>query len=712
MPSDRPFNVCLLEDETECVYHTDCPAEHLFCAKDYKCRKQCKSYRDCLANQVCTEGACADVEELGKDGKLPDPGNGPDASVGQGCVYNSDCPPPLVCKVGSCLPECKEDRDCPDGAVCKAGSCELTSTGDGGVADAGVPSCKNGKLDPGETQVDCGGTCGACDGSPCTKPSDCASQVCQGLTCNKPSCSDGLQNGVESDVDCGGTCPKCAPQKGCWNSLDCASGTCASGLCTSPGCNNKQKDGNETDVDCGGADCTPCANDAACLMNSDCASGNCVGKKCVPAGPTAWTQILDKTPATPKVVFDSNGDLFVAGEFSGAFDFGGGTLTSASQDWFIAKYTPAGAHVWSRRFGGSGYEYLSYVGVDAQNDILVAGRTTAGGSFGGAALTCDAAVVVAKYSGVDGSHLWSKCIDGPGGQVLQGVVASVTANGDLVVGGPFYGTLDFDGTIMTSPWTNGFLARFSGVGGAVTWAKHVYNSSSAPTLTQPTAIVADSSGLVVSGDLRGTLDFGNGVTLSVGSGNNTDVFIVKFQDDGTALTGRVIGDSSADTPVALADAGQDVVLTGTFQSQVDFGTGPITSQGMKDIFLLRVKKSDLTTTWVKTFGGSKDDLPTSVAVSPNGEVALAGTINTAVNFGAGPVKYESSTDFFLARFALSDGSHQASSGWGAFGADFGGHVAYAGNVLAMTAYYTSGGIVDLGTGALPAKNTSVIALFP
>ena len=708
VPSDRPFNVCLLEDETACVYNTDCPAEHLFCAKDLKCREQCRSFRDCLSDQVCTEGACADKDELGQDGKLPDPGTQPDAGVGLGCVYNSDCPALLVCKAGSCLPECKGARDCPSGSACKAGSCQPGGAGgDGGGA---VPSCKNDVLDTGETQVDCG----ACDGSPCTKPSDCASQVCQGLTCAKPSCADGLQNGLESDVDCGGgTCPKCPPQKGCWNTQDCANGTCAGGVCTSPGCKNKLKDGNETDVDCGGSDCSPCATGTACLLNSDCASKNCVGNACVPAGPTAWTKPMSQVPVPPEVAFEANGDLVVAGEFGGSFDFGGGTLKASSGDWFIARYTSAGAHVWSRRIGGSGYDYVEHVGTDAQGNILVVGRTTAGGSFGGPTLSCDNALVVAKYSGVDGTHIWSKCPDGPGGHVLQGLGATIADNGDVIVGGSFYGTIDFDGTVITSPWDNGFLARFSGVGGAITWAQHVYKSSSPSTLSKPTTMAADSSGLYVAGELRGTVDFGNGVSLAVGTGGGSDVFLVKLKDDGTALLGRAIGDSAQDAPVALVETGQDLVLTGTFGSQVDFGAGaPITSQGLDDIFLLRIKKSDLSTTWAKAFGGSKGDAPTGVAVSPNGEIALAGTINTTVNFGAGPVKYDSGTDFFLARFALSDASHQASNGWGAFGADLGGSVAYAGNVLAFTAYYTSSGVVDLGTGPLPAKNGAVVALFP
>ncbi|MCK6547220.1 hypothetical protein L6R52_15320 [Myxococcota bacterium] len=67
--------------------------------------------------------------------------------------------------------------------------------------------CDDGLLDPGETDVDCGGRCGACEvGRACTTSSDCTSQVCAGGVCQAPTCTDGVMNGDEGSVDCGGGC--------------------------------------------------------------------------------------------------------------------------------------------------------------------------------------------------------------------------------------------------------------------------------------------------------------------------------------------------------------------------------------------------------------------------------------------------------------------------------------------------------------------------
>jgi hypothetical protein len=40
-------------------------------------------------------------------------------------------------------------------------------------------------------------------------------------------CSNGTLDGTESDVDCGGTCGACAAGRTCFRDLDCASGVCA-----------------------------------------------------------------------------------------------------------------------------------------------------------------------------------------------------------------------------------------------------------------------------------------------------------------------------------------------------------------------------------------------------------------------------------------------------------------------------------------------------
>src|SRR5690349_13691357 len=54
------------------------------------------------------------------------------------------------------------------------------------------------------------------------------------------------------------------------------------------------------------------------------------------------------------VATDPAGNVYIGGTFQGSVNFGGSTLTSlGSNDIFLAKFSPTGAHVWSKRFGDS-----------------------------------------------------------------------------------------------------------------------------------------------------------------------------------------------------------------------------------------------------------------------------------------------------------------------------------------------------------------------
>lgn len=713
VPGDRPYNVCLY-DPDKCVYNTDCPAEHLFCAADFRCRSECKSNRDCLEGQSCIQGACADPQDI-ENGKLKTP-PGADASVGATCTYNTDCVAPLVCKAGACLVECKGDRDCPYGLVCNtSGNCIPASAGDGGTTV--VPSCLNGKLDPGETGIDCGGSCGACNGDPCTKPSDCASHVCTGLSCQAASCSDGLQNGTESDVDCGGSCPKCPPTKGCWTNLDCTTASCVSGSCTAPGCSNGIKDTNETDVDCGGNQCAPCATGKACLLNSDCSSGNCVASKCVAAGPTLWTRVIDSSSNTSlRVAAAPPGEVVVAGQFASGtgISLGGGQLVSTTEAIFVGRYTSAGAHVWSRSvsFSNSQLSKLGDMVVDATGDVWLLGSTANLTPPPVAATSCTNAaggyaIVVTHLDGKTGADVVSHCLSPLAGSAfLTSNALGIDAQGDLWVAGTFYGTLPLGTQQLTTAYTNGFVTKLAKATGVPVWASHITNNSNPPgslsAFGEVLSFAPVGTGMALAGAVRQTVDLGTGtpVTLTP-TGTQDDVFVALLSPAGAVLQHRVIGGSGKDVPTRIVARGSDLWLGGTFEGQLSWsGSAIITSQGQRDLFVARLKNSDLATISAARHGGASDEDLGGFDVSTNGEQILTGSIREAVNFGGGPLPYSAMEDFFVARFSAA-GVHQFSFGAGGLAIERGLGAAYLGTSSFVAGSYGSNILIDFGTGPLP-----------
>ena len=156
------------------------------------------------------------------------------------------------------------------------------------VPDAGT-TCSDCAKNGDETDVDCGGSCKACqDGQACVVAADCLSGVCIAGACARATCSDHVKNAAESDVDCGGggdqrsPCERCVAGQACGDGTDCESSVCAGGVCQAATCADGIKNGTETYTDCGGS-CTACSDGGICRAPMDCASGFCDGTVCRPA---------------------------------------------------------------------------------------------------------------------------------------------------------------------------------------------------------------------------------------------------------------------------------------------------------------------------------------------------------------------------------------------------------------------------------------------
>ena len=240
---------------------------------------RCTDDNDCLSSSSCISmeltsgwGYCAsrhnhviDGGETGYDCGGQAVQEGKLCGIGQGCNAATDCLTG-VCDLGAdpadtsaytliagVLYADMSHWNTPVGGACAVG---------GDPADA----CRDGEMNGDETDVDCGGLCASqgrtCDsGLRCTAGEDCTSGSCGPLgTC--VSCSNDVTDGDESDVDCGGSCGACADGSDCAVADDCVSGICAgeAGATHCASCSNMLRDGDETGIDCGGSCIAACPN--------------------------------------------------------------------------------------------------------------------------------------------------------------------------------------------------------------------------------------------------------------------------------------------------------------------------------------------------------------------------------------------------------------------------------------------------------------------
>lgn len=174
---------------------------------------------------------------------------------------------------------------------------------------------------------------------------------------------------------------------------------------------------------------------------------------------------------------DSAGNLMATGSFSGTVDFGGGNLKSAGDlDVYVASYSTSGAHRWSRQCGGPLEDYGRAVAVAPNDNVIVAGRFEGTGSFGAVKLTSagDHDIFVTSYSAA-GAHNWSRRFGGPAYDYAQGV--AVDASGGVLLTGEFAGAVNFGGGSLTSAGGSDLFVASYSAASAFRWARHFGDTS-------------------------------------------------------------------------------------------------------------------------------------------------------------------------------------------------------------------------------------------
>jgi len=225
------------------------------------------------------------------------------------------------------------------------------------------------------------------------------------------------------------------------------------------------------------------------------------------------------------IATDANNNIFMTGYFSGRIDFGGGLLTSAgAYDIFVTNLSSAGTHKWSKTFGGTSNDCGYGIAVDGSGNVTVTGIFDDTVNFGGGALYGWQDIFVAKYSGSNGTHMWSRSFGGSSSSdVVNGI--AVDSSGDVLLTGYFSYTADFGGGPVTSMSNSQdiFVVKYSGTNGAYVWARSFGSTSNEVGYGIATDSYDDS--VVTTGYFLGALNFGGGTLTSAGS---LDVYLIKL----------------------------------------------------------------------------------------------------------------------------------------------------------------------------------------
>lgn len=423
------------------------------------------------------------------------------------------------------------------------------------------------------------------------------------------------------------------------------------------------------------------------------------------SGEVVWARIFgDENTQTPGgIAVDPEGNVIVAGMFTGTIDFGQGPLLSAgAHDVFLAKLDREGNAVWSRRFGGADNQAAFAVATDSLGNIVVVGGFNGAVDLGGGVFQNEPIqqdVFVAKFDG-DGNHIWSRHLKGT--SAIFPYLALDPLMGDVLVAGSFSGNMDpGSGAVTSAGQLDVFLLKLSSAGGATLW-QHQYGDVEQQTVS---GVAVDPVGsTVVVGSFRGVLAI-DGTVLTNNSAED-DVFVARFDAVGSRDWANRFQSGGHDAVFGVAtDSVGGITVTGKAEQSIDFGCGAVSSVGLGNHHVVRLTPVG-NCSWSTAIEGSGNVIPVVLTSDDVGEIFVSGMFDGAIQTADAELTSSGSFDMFLyrlsatgdVRWALAIGNERENTPVG-IAAD------PLSSAVVLTAY--SAGTLDLGSVQVSAAGESI-----
>jgi hypothetical protein len=181
-----------------------------------------------------------------------------------------------------------------------------------------------------------------------------------------------------------------------------------------------------------------------------------------------------------------------------------------------------------------------------------------------------------------GEHLWSARFGDGEWQFVRSI--AVASNGDVIIAGPFLGSVDFGNGPMANDGSSSdiYVARLSGVDGTAIWGRRF------------AASFGNDIDLMLTLDSSDNIYIGGGFEESMTLGADTlvaqgwDAFIAKLDENGNPIWTRRFGDVEMQHVHGLAiDTTDNVYAVGRFSGTVSFGGPELSAPAGNDaIFFL------------------------------------------------------------------------------------------------------------------------------
>ncbi|WP_428268127.1 hypothetical protein [Haliangium sp.] len=355
--------------------------------------------------------------------------------------------------------------------------------------------------------------------------------------------------------------------------------------------------------------------------------------------------------AVRDVAMDADGNIAVSGYYADGIDFGDGEAVAAQTfDAYVIKYDPSGARSFTMHAGGPGEDVASAVAFDRDGALIVAGLFSERMVLGDKVLEATGSddVFIAKFDR-EGALQWAYAIGGLDSDGAHDL--AVDADGSVYLTGSFRASMTVAETTLTSKGNEDVFLLKMTPDGALDWGKSfgdLYRDSGQ-------RVAVDGEGhVVLLVEFTDEVSFGGPALKSAG---NRDLALIKLDADGGHLWSKRYGSPFNELGLGVAvDPAGNIAITGSFDNQIDFGGGTLRSKGESDVYVAKLGP-DGAHLWSKRYGGAREDIGYGVATDRYGNVAITGWFWNELDFGGGPLRAAGQNkDVFLLKLSAT-GEH-------------------------------------------------------
>ncbi|MCE9607056.1 MAG: hypothetical protein K8U03_19395 [Planctomycetia bacterium] len=349
------------------------------------------------------------------------------------------------------------------------------------------------------------------------------------------------------------------------------------------------------------------------------------------------------------VATDREGNCYVTGHYqSPDADFDGVNLPQrGTYDIFVAKYDRDGKLLWIQTGGGAGYDYGHGIAIDGRGDVIVTGAVVGKGKFGDLEVgDGTGAHIFWAKYHADGRLAWVKAADGQAGGAGHGV--AVDGRDQIYIAGITSGSGRFgDQPLVTPKGSSAVIAKLSSTGDVLWISQHFGEAS---CLFHE--IACDAEGRVwACGMFKGRATFG-GETFTTTGPKDSDAFLSHFTADGKLAWTRVGQGPAVDYGLGVATDGRgNSYLTGEFTADFRLAGATLQSRGGVDVYVAKFDAAG-TLRWITQAGGATGDNAYTLARDTKHGIVIGGSFSGTAKFGDAEITSGGASDLYVAKLKV------------------------------------------------------------